>query len=110
MGDFNDFDSQSPDASKNQPTSRVLSTFADLGLRNVIERLPPRERFTWTGNDYPRAALDHAFVDPELWHRLGSVWVDRNITGASDHSPLVFSIDGLGGAVDSTTITSRGGL
>jgi endonuclease/exonuclease/phosphatase family metal-dependent hydrolase len=95
MGDFNDFAIGTPDASENQPTSRVLSTFADLGLRNVLEKLPQQERYTWVGEHFPKAALDHAFIDEGLWPRLGSVWIDRNSTGASDHFPLVFSLHGL---------------
>ena len=112
MGDFNDFDASmhysgqrdggggggggATDASGNRPTSNVLAGFHELGLRNVLEKLPQHERWTWRADGrFPDSALDHAFIDGDLWGMVDAVWIDRNMSSlaASDHLPLVFRLN-----------------
>jgi endonuclease/exonuclease/phosphatase family metal-dependent hydrolase len=81
-----------PDAAANVPRSSVLRQLgAELGLRSAGAALAQAERYTWEGERFPRAALDHILVSEELWPLVEEVRVGGGEVGeraASDHRPL----------------------
>ena len=60
--------------------------FAD----SVAERLSVGDRFTWEGERYPRAALDHILLSEGLLPLIESVEVEGR--GASDHRALLVEL------------------
>lgn len=100
LGDFNDFDGATPDASGNTPTSSVMRQFEKLGLKNVASNVPVDERWTWAsdGERHPRAALDHVLVSESLAPLVEDVSVGRLDREASDHRPVVQAANGWRGA------------
>jgi endonuclease/exonuclease/phosphatase family metal-dependent hydrolase len=73
---------------------------ADLGLHSVAARLPREERWSWEGERYPRAMLDHILVSRELLPYVDDVSIGDAAVGASssssgaasDHRPLMLSL------------------
>ena len=97
LGDLNDFDSLLPDASGNKPRSSVLRQLsADIGMHSAASRLAEAERWTWSGERYPKAALDHILLSEGLWPLLEGVTVGGAggvvAEGASDHRPLLVEL------------------
>lgn len=108
LGDFNDFDDQTPDLAGSTPITDVLATIKRAGpgpaddLRPVMAEVPQRDRYT---SFYDRnqndtvdgreelSSLDHILLPPALYRHLREVnFVQaHDPVTVSDHFPIVVS-------------------
>jgi endonuclease/exonuclease/phosphatase family metal-dependent hydrolase len=105
LGDFNDFDPDTPDRRNSAPITNVLATLkgAGPGLRNVMAEVPQQRRFTafWDRNRNRRveegelSAIDHLLVSPRFHRALVEVTFAHAHDPAHgpDHFPIVATFD-----------------
>ncbi len=115
LGDFNDFDDDTPDRAGSVPISNVLATIKQAGpgpaddLRNAAAEVPQKDRYTsfWDRNRNDIidpgefSSLDHLLLSPRLYASLRAVHFvhlhDPRVV--SDHFPIVVTLElpsGLG--------------
>jgi endonuclease/exonuclease/phosphatase family metal-dependent hydrolase len=124
LGDFNDFDAATPDVASSRPVTDVLQIVKRAGpgpaddLRNVMPRVPQRERYTAfydrdEDDEVDRAselsALDHLLLGPALRPHLQSVrYVHGHDPAAGpDHFPIVATLGASGETTDPTSASAR---
>jgi endonuclease/exonuclease/phosphatase family metal-dependent hydrolase len=124
LGDFNDFDAATPDVASSRPVTDVLATVKRAGpgpaddLRNVMPRVPQRERYTAFYDrdeddtvDRPGelSALDHLLLPPTLAPHLQNVrYVHGHDPAAGpDHFPVVATLSASDEPTDSTSASAR---
>jgi|GEM_PF-431007 len=105
LGDFNDFDPDTPDRRGSVPITEVLATIrgAGPGLRNVMAEVPQQRRFTafWDRNrngvveEGELSAIDHVLLPPRLHRALVEVTFAHAHDPAHgpDHFPIVVTLD-----------------
>ena len=115
LGDFNDFDDDTPDRAGSTPITDVLATIKTAGpgpeddLRNVAAEVPQKDRYTsfWDRNRNDAidpgefSSLDHILLSSRLYDALRAVSFAHlhDPRHVSDHFPIVVTLDlptGLG--------------
>jgi len=108
LGDFNDFDDETPDARGSRPITDVMARIKAAGpapdddLVNVLADVPPARRFTnfWDRDDDGEfdagefSAIDHVLLSPALYRRVREVrYVHaHDPRTVSDHFPIVVTL------------------
>jgi endonuclease/exonuclease/phosphatase family metal-dependent hydrolase len=124
LGDFNDFSAATPDVASSRPVTDVLATVKRAGagpaddLRNVMPRVPQKERYTAFYDrdddgeiDGPSelSALDHLLLAPALVPHLQNVrYVHGHGPAAGpDHFPVVATLSASDEPTDPTSASAR---